>query len=285
MVNIFIIKPDIYETARMLDNKRLGKQRVEAKQIIEILEDYDSGNLESKKAWVNHPATKSWIGFTNHLKVYFNIIVREWINRGFVNNMSLYDIDETPYNIVPCNFDGKTATYDVSKFDSFSFPFWISFPPFYMSHQAALCRKDPKYYKSLLCSKLNPYLEFGYLWPSNVDLNCYTNWNSSYHEDLSSGCPPVYRIPTISVLRWLTNPLINPLSGRKITPKSQIYLDYKSAMNAHEIVVIGDIITIWGNVLCNLNDINSGILLLEQYYSNNGGYPSVTSLCYKFSEK
>lgn len=289
MVNIFIIVPDIYQTAKLLDNKRLGKQRVEAKQIIDILEDYDRTGQFNKKAWSNHPAVKSWIGFTNQLKVYFNIIVREWINRGFNNTMQLYQIDENLFNIIPCNFDGKKATYDTTKFNKYSFPYWVSFPPFYMSHQAALCRKDPKHYKVLIKPELYPFIDNGYLWPCNVNIECYFNWNFSYHENLSCGCPPVYRISIIDVFKWLVNPNINPNTGRQISNSSQIYLDYKNAMEKHGVIIYYDnihncnIISVRNVQLCRLDNITFGISYLEDFYKKIGGIPTPSQLCIFFS--
>lgn len=289
MVNVFVIKPNIYETARLLDDKRLGKQRVEAKQIINALEEFDLTGRITKAGWSNHPAVKSWIGFTNHLKVYFNIIVREWCSRGFNNTMQLYPIDERPYNIVNCNFDGRTSNYDRSQFNQYSFPFWISFPPFYLSHQASLCRKDPKYYKSLLCDTLNPYLNYGYIWPCNVNSNCYIDWNFSYHEDLatSGGCPPVYKLSVVDILEWMNNPYINPKTGRQLTNKSQIYLDYCDAMKSHRLSTIntneGPVILLEGRMLCHLNNIRVGMMYVEQFYYSNGGIPNAMQLVYKFA--
>jgi hypothetical protein len=273
MVNIFIIKPDLLETAKILDDKRLGKQRVEAKQLIDILEELDATGIITKKGWVKHPALKSWIGYTNHLKVYFNIIVREWIRRGFNNTMLLYQIDESPYNVVPCFFNGRTAYYDNSKFNQYSFPFWVSFPPFYMSHQASLCRKNPKHYKGLLRDELFEFLNNGYLWPCNVTNDCYSNWNFSFHEKLATGCPPVYRLSIIDVFRWLKNPFVNPSTGRSITSKSVIYLDYENAMKSHNISIMGYVANIFigQSPICSITDIDNGVRYLEKYYRDNGG--------------
>ena len=44
---------DYMTTASQLDNKRLGKQRVEAYQIIRALTGESQG-------WIHHPATKMW---------------------------------------------------------------------------------------------------------------------------------------------------------------------------------------------------------------------------------
>ena len=283
MVNVFIIKPNIYETARLLDRQRLCKQRLETKQIIDSLEEYDATGTITKSGWSNHPAVKSWIGFTNHLKVYFNIIVREWCNRGYKNTMQLYPIDERPYNIVMCNFNGISAEYDKNSFNQYSFPFWISFPPFYLSHQASLCRKNPKHYKNLLCPELNQYLNNGYLWPCNVNSTCYTNWNFSHHEILGDGTPSVYKLDIIDILKWLINPLINPSSSRTITEKSAIYKSYEDAMKGHKITIVNSYIYIDIIQLCNLQNINLGIMYIEQYYSSIGGKPNPLQLVYKFA--
>jgi len=44
------------QTAKCLDVKRLGKQRVETYQILKAL-------LGESKGWRNHPATRMWEGY------------------------------------------------------------------------------------------------------------------------------------------------------------------------------------------------------------------------------
>ena len=84
MVNTFIPYPDFNECAKVLDNKRLGKQRVEAKQILDIITGKSKG-----KGWKNHVAVNMWRGYENALTLYYNTIVQEWMNRGFKNNMPI----------------------------------------------------------------------------------------------------------------------------------------------------------------------------------------------------
>ncbi len=50
----FLPYPDFAESARVLDNKRLGKQRVEVLQILNVLTD------STRKGWRNHPAVAMW---------------------------------------------------------------------------------------------------------------------------------------------------------------------------------------------------------------------------------
>lgn len=136
--------------------------------------------------------------------------------------------DHSKYHIVSCKFDGKTVYFD-SNFDEYCYPFWISFPPLYMSHQAALCRKESEYYRGLLREELKPFLSNGYLWSSNVTNECYTNLNFSHHEPLSCGCPPEYKLKIPEILKLSISPLINPLTGRTITLNSDIYKDFSKA--------------------------------------------------------
>ena len=64
------------QSAKWLDNARLGKQRVECLQILKALTDSDYG-------WQNHPAVKMWRGHEIALGFYGIDICNEWMNRGY----------------------------------------------------------------------------------------------------------------------------------------------------------------------------------------------------------
>jgi len=110
------------QSAQVLDWRRLGKQRVEGMQIINAI------NNPTQKGWVNHPATIMWKPYVNALKHYTNIMIREWISRGYNNNMEFYSIDE------------------MIKDDMVEFPHWLGNKKFHASHRANLLRKDYEYY-------------------------------------------------------------------------------------------------------------------------------------------
>ena len=57
VMQTFLPYKDFRKSLQCLDYRRLGKQRVEAMQIHNIL----TGKNESS-AWVNHPAVKMWKG-------------------------------------------------------------------------------------------------------------------------------------------------------------------------------------------------------------------------------
>lgn len=72
----FLPYSDFKQSAQCLDNKRLGKQRVEALQILKAITDPSYG-------WQNHPAVKMWRGYEHALSKYALEICDEWIKRGF----------------------------------------------------------------------------------------------------------------------------------------------------------------------------------------------------------
>jgi len=111
----FLPYPSFVDCAACLDNKRLGKQRVEAKQIHNVL-------TGQSKGWGGHPAVLMWQGYEQALLFYYDRIVHEWIRRGFVNNMPLYGVE----------FEKA--------------PPWLGFAPLHASHRSNLLRKDPIHY-------------------------------------------------------------------------------------------------------------------------------------------
>lgn len=106
------------EGIRMLDNKRLGKQRVECLQIWNALNG-------KSKGWRHHPATLMWSGNEGWLLIYWSQCVYEWISRGFKNSIQ-----------VPVRTD----------FSSEKYPSWLGNEKFHASHRSNLLRKDPVHY-------------------------------------------------------------------------------------------------------------------------------------------
>ena len=110
----FLPYPDISLSLRCLDWRRLGKQRVEAQQILNTLEGKSSG-------WARHPAVRMWTGCENLLAAYLSAAIIEWTRRGYRNTMSV----APPLNV--------------------SFPSWWG-GPIHSSHRSSLLRKDPEHY-------------------------------------------------------------------------------------------------------------------------------------------
>jgi hypothetical protein len=141
MVVTFYVHSDPRMTAKCLDKRRLGKQRVEAKQIIDALTKGSGG-------WINHPATKMWEGYTDALKDYFNIMCQEFIYRGGNQGMELYLLEKRPV-----------------------YPPWTECHRVHYSHQARLVQKEPGHYFPIFQAVLPPeHLKYGYIWPHKHSL-------------------------------------------------------------------------------------------------------------------
>lgn len=112
----FLPYPDFAQTAACLDSRRLGKQRVEAFQILRALTIPDYG-------WQHHPAVRMWRGYESGLQSYLNVCITEWVRRGFRNSMLLQAVPE-----------------------SICTPPWLGEPAFHAAHRSNLLRKDPVFY-------------------------------------------------------------------------------------------------------------------------------------------
>ena len=77
----FLPYPDFARSARVLDRKRLGKQRVETLQILRAIELPDYG-------WATHPAVRMWRGFVPALVEYGLENCREWTRRGYADSVA-----------------------------------------------------------------------------------------------------------------------------------------------------------------------------------------------------
>ena len=124
-------------TALCLDYRRLGKQRVETKQIIQALERGSGG-------WVNHPATKMWADYKQALILYGMTICKAWRARGYKDKQLEW-------------FSERLEGLEIMKF-----PPWLFNEEFHASHRSNLLRKDPEYYGKFGW-KETPDLP--YIWP------------------------------------------------------------------------------------------------------------------------
>lgn len=136
MVNTFLPHPDYVKSAKDLDNKRLGKQRVEAYQILKA-------NLGLTQGWKNHPAAIMWRGYEGALCQYAIAICDEWILRGFKDSIK----------------SQVTQIMESLPEETFEKPWWLGIPELHESHQSNLRRKDPVHYTYGITDDLS------YKWP------------------------------------------------------------------------------------------------------------------------
>ena len=175
----FLVVADFILNAKYLDNNRLGKQRIEATQILDALRTRNGG-------WANHVCTLSWMGYEKALMYYINCIVAEWVERGFDNTIPTHEISGTVL-----------------------MPWWVDWNRLHQSHRAMLVRKNPFHYKCIchddysqgkdpfefvgLFNVEKQYRKYGYIWPVRLT---YDRKNEPI-EDLADDVPehlinPVY---------------------------------------------------------------------------------------------
>lgn len=132
----FLPYSDFKKSVKCLDNKRLGKQRVEAFQIHNIV----SGK-RTTGGWISHPAVLMWKGYPDALALYYNECILEWIARGFKNNMVIIKIENE---------------------NDVEMPPWLGDEKLHSSHRSNLLNKDFEYY-SVFGWKDNQWMP--YYWP------------------------------------------------------------------------------------------------------------------------
>ena len=139
----FLPYPSFAQSARCLDNKRLGKQRVECLQILRALNDPTYG-------WQNHPAVKMWRGHSFSLVNYALEICAEWQRRGFNDTCRVRIVDF------------------LMRIDNGVNPSWLGDESFHASHRSNLLRKDPAHYGRFGWSEPN---DLPYVWPTDLLLS------------------------------------------------------------------------------------------------------------------
>lgn len=130
----FLPYPDLLQSVRVLDYRRLGKQRVETFQVLNILLD-----RTPTKGWRNHPVTRMWTGYEEALKLYQNLTIEEWVKRGYNNTMQFEELNYKRITLPP----------------------WFGNKDFHRSHRSNLLRKDYEYYSQYF----DEPSDLEYYWP------------------------------------------------------------------------------------------------------------------------
>lgn len=138
-MNTFLPYKGFATSAACLDNKRLGKQRVEAWQIYLALTRDDYG-------WKNHPAVKMWRGYEGKLLEYGNAICTEWVLRGYNDSMLPRFLSQVIHH--PALVQWRE-------------PVWLT-DGFCNAHRSNLLRKDSVWYSQFNWNVPN---DLPYIWP------------------------------------------------------------------------------------------------------------------------
>ena len=137
----FLPHQDYQKSARSLDVRRLGKQRVECLQILKSLVTPEYG-------WKNHPATRMWRGYESEFVRYALTICAEWTARGYRDTCAekISTLAQTHQDLL----DRSKKVFD-----------WLT-PALCRSHQSNLVRKDCCFYGPQFPDVPN---DLPYVWP------------------------------------------------------------------------------------------------------------------------
>lgn len=126
----FLPYPDFAATAAVLDPRRLGKQRVEALQVLRAL-------FVPGYGWRHHSVVKMWAGYQEALVCYGLEICAAWRVTGRADTVAatLREQHARPVR-------GQQALAAAGEL-----PAWLGWEPLHRSHRSALLRKDPAYYR------------------------------------------------------------------------------------------------------------------------------------------
>lgn len=135
----FLPYADLRASCVVLDDRRLGKQRVETFQILRAL-------TWPTYAWKSHPAVRMWRGFTPGLVLYGVESCREWTRRGYADS------------VLPQLLEWSGGEVPVDP----ALPPWFGVAQLHRSHRSALLRKDPVHYRPLFGDEPD---DLPYFWP------------------------------------------------------------------------------------------------------------------------
>ena len=160
-MNTLLPYRDFVISARLLDVKRLGQQRMDCKTILAALTvgEYKClachthykirekpqcmcGGKLVKVPLYSHPAVEMWKGYEDSLKCYSSVICHEWIDRGYKDNL-----------LQRFKYKGEPTP-----------PPWLGYEPFHLSHRSNLVRKNSRYYRVIFGFDTPDHLPFH--WPT-----------------------------------------------------------------------------------------------------------------------
>lgn len=152
VVQTFLTHVDFHAAAAVLDARRLGKQRVEAIQVLRALTVPGYG-------WRHHPAAAMWAGYEEALTRYGLVVCEVWCAAGR---------PDTCAGTLRADLLRTTGLEHVRTQEELAgaaeLPPWLGDAEFHRSHQSSLVRKLPEHYR--------PYFpevpdDLPYVWPDS----------------------------------------------------------------------------------------------------------------------
>ncbi len=135
----FLPYADFRRSADALDDRRLGKQRVEAYQVMRALAIPTYG-------WRYHPVVAMWRHYPLALAAYGRAVCSAWRERGFADTCEgkiLATLADVP--AIPERVRLRLAAGALDEID-WLMPHWLGDDAFHASHRSMLLRKDRAWY-------------------------------------------------------------------------------------------------------------------------------------------
>jgi hypothetical protein len=149
-VQTFLPYPGFLRSARALEQKRLGKQRVETIQVLRGLTDPNYG-------WRHHPAVKMWAGYEEALVRYGLDICAVWCESGRADTCAT---TLTTDLAAACGITAIRTQDELTA--AGELPPWLGDDALHLSHRSALLRKDPDRYRAMFGDLP---ADLPYVWP------------------------------------------------------------------------------------------------------------------------
>ncbi|MBZ4323069.1 MSMEG_6728 family protein [Streptomyces huiliensis] len=148
----FLPYPGFTRSAAALDPPRLGKQRVEALQVLRGLTVPGYG-------WRHHPAVRMWTGYEEALVRYGLDVCAVWVAEGRADTCATTLVTDFSRHR-----PGAAVRAQDELADDGELPPWLGDPAFHRSHQSALVRKAPDVYSPLFPGVPD---DLPYVWPTS----------------------------------------------------------------------------------------------------------------------
>jgi Pyrimidine dimer DNA glycosylase len=148
----FLPCPGFTDSARVLDVRRLGKQRVETIQLLRALTVAGYG-------WRHHPAAAMWAGYEEALVRYGLDVCSVWCESGRADTCAATLVADLTQAI-----GTRRVRTQAELATAAELPPWLGDRDFHRSHQAALVRKDPEFYRRFFPDVPD---DLPYVWPGS----------------------------------------------------------------------------------------------------------------------
>ena len=148
----FLPYPDFVASARVLDLKRLGKQRVETIQVLR-------GLTRAGYGWRHHPAVKMWAGYEEALVRYGLDMCAVWCAEGRADTCA-----STLTADLAAAGGPRAIRTQQELAAAGDLPPWTGDEALHLSHRSALVRKDPAVYRPVFGDIPD---DLPYVWPGS----------------------------------------------------------------------------------------------------------------------